>query len=389
MITETNDGSIDLSDPVEPIITWTMGQGPSAMSQPSGQSVDFLKNLPKDIFDWDSRTIIPSSFANACNIMLNNGMQLSGKSYFQDDTPTSAVTGFQLTSYISKMKIMVPAATADSSSKIPPDTVDNPRRIRVPTDYTGPPVFVPDTPTPIPTPAPTPSPSDSQSLSSPAPAPRPIGIPTFFNPDLNPPIPDSEKTHIPANNPGKVLPNLIGPQFVCKVFPLGQTPPQGRDLVQIPQYPPSSDKHIPMDLVVALTPISGAGVSQDTLHNLQLYSVTIDIPLGTGANHLTARYTGSGGKMLSNLRFNVHVSPLADKVRFTLIPRATSKLVPLRKIPDLSFVVWQVLGNGIVNGPGNGMVRIDVQENYRRMDDGKYFVCFAKNGSLVKKVVAS
>lgn len=155
-------------------------------------------------------------------------------------------------------------------------------------------------------------------------------------------------------------------------------------------YPPGAKQDIPIDLVVALTPVSGAGLSQDTLHNLQLFSVTVEIPVGVTANHFTLKYTGPGGKMLSNPRFNVHVSPMRDRVQFTLVPRATGRLVPLRNIPDLSFAIWQIRANGVIDkNLKRGEVSINVQENYRRMDSGKYFSNQAVNRAILSKVMAA
>jgi hypothetical protein len=94
--------------------------------------------------------------------------------------------------------------------------------------------------------------------------------------------------------------------------------------------------------------------------------------------------------MLSNARFNVHVSKMEDKVRFTVVPRSTIRLVLLNDIADLSFVVSQVRPNGVIDDDMRlGEVWVDVQENYRRMDDDKYFVNFATHSKILNKVNAS
>lgn len=397
------DAVPDRYGPLEPTVNWVKDVGPLDNSFDSSGAPKRTPitdpPLPQRVFDWDARTIVFPAFANACNAMLTAKMTFQvddgkggkvPKKYFNDDTATSAVSGTMLTSFISKMKIQLPEAPA-GAKQVPPDTLSNPRLIRLPKDEDEDPMtwkIVPhDSPATPSKPSGTQPPAEaSLSPAAPAAQPRP---PAFFDPGLNPPIPPQEQTNIPASNPGKTLPNQIGPQFSCRVFPLGQKPPQGRDVPQVPMSPQNSEKDIPIDLVVGLTAVAGAGLAQDTLHNLQLYSVIVDIPMGTTANHLIAGYTGSGGKMLSNLRFNVHVSPLSDRLRFTLIPRATTKLVPLRNIPELSFIIWQVRPNGVIDaGLKRGEVRISVQENYRRMDSGRYFTNFSVNRAMLSKVLA-
>lgn len=393
------DQPADRYAPLEPTVNWTK-DGKVFDNAEVRQPID-LSELPlaPRVFDWDTRTVVFPHFAAACNTMLTKKMTFDvddghggkvSKEFFDDVTPTSAVTGTMLTSFISKMKIMVPEAAA-SDQQEPPDNIATPRQIRMPGDASDDPTTwqpVPHDP-PAPQPAPGPSPPSESSLSRPAPASRPIGMPNFFDKNLFPTIPDAEKTNIPTSNPAKTL-GTPRPQFACKVFPLGQQPPQGKDVAQVLMYPPGSKQDIPIDLVVALTPVSGAGLSQDTLHNLQLFSVTVEIPVGVTANHFTLKYTGPGGKMLSNPRFNVHVSPMRDRVQFTLVPRATGRLVPLRNIPDLSFAIWQIRANGVIDkNLKRGEVSINVQENYRRMDSGKYFSNQAVNRAILSKVMAA
>ena len=399
------DGEQDRYGAIEPVIVWTKKTGIYGLyndpTNPKRPITDI--SLPATVFDWDTRTVVFPAFAKACNAVLTKGMvfQLNGtdKEYFEDDTDaddhlaTSAVTGTILTSYISQMKIEVPSPPATSNVAGPDDFNVKPRQIRLPPDSSN----NPNTWEPVPAdpPAPQPAPglpplNPNPSLSPPALSPVPSGISSLWNPSLNPDIPASEQTNISANNPGKTLQDLIGAQFQLKVFPLGQKPPIGKLPAQTLMHPPGSDNDIPIDLILALTPTNTPTVKQDTIHNLQLFSVTVDLPVGMIASSITAKYTGSGGKMLSNLRFNVHVSPKKEKVRFTLIPRATSRLVPLRDIPDLNFAIWQVRMNGIVDERnGLGEVEVSVRENYRRMDDGKYYVNWANSSTILNKVLAT
>jgi hypothetical protein len=81
--------------------------------------------------------------------------------------------------------------------------------------------------------------------------------------------------------------------------------------------------------------------------------------------------------MLSNPRFNVHVTLMQkgsqNIARFTLVPIAVARLVPLRGIKELKFVIWKVIPNSVPSGNvvgTKGAVKIVVTENYRRMDWG-------------------
>lgn len=399
------DGKQDRYTPIEPIINWTKANGILGLyddpNNPKHPITDI--SLPENIFDWNTRTIAFPAFPKACNTVLTKKMifKLNGvdKEYFDDNSDadgqlaTAAVTGTILTSYLSQMKIEVPKPPPTSAAPAPDDFIDKPRQIRLPPDSSDDPNAW--KPVPVDPPATQPTPglpplNPSPSLSPPAPSPRPSGISSMWNPDLNPDISSSEQTNIPSNNPGKTtFQDLIGAQFQLRVFPLGQKPPTGKLPAQTIMHPPGSDNDIPIDLIVALTPVNTPTTKQDTLHNLQLFSVTVDLPVGMTASSMTAQYTGSGGKMLSNLRFNVHVTPMKEKVRFTLIPRATSRLVPLRNIPDMNFVIWQVRMNGMVDQKkGLGEVVVSVRENYRRMDSGTYFVHWTKSSAILNKVLA-
>ncbi len=92
--------------------------------------------------------------------------------------------------------------------------------------------------------------------------------------------------------------------------------------------------------------------------------------------------------MLRNARFNAHCSFDAktasqEYLVFTLIPRATGRLVPLRNTPEVSFVVNQARLNGV-----KGLANVLVQENYRRQDGGDYFVHYATGGVVLEKVTS-
>ena len=345
-------------------VTWPENGSPTALAP--------VDNLPASVFDRITRTISFPAFGNAALAVLNKDMNEnlatpSTPMNFFDDTPTSALVGCVLNNFISTMKIGIPLSSI-SPATAPPDTLTNPRKIRLPPDgpddqttwipvpvVTSDPGLSPPAPPPpneIPRP-PVPPPG---SLSPPAPAPAPMKDPTVGNNEAFR-WPDDQTTT------GVQPLNLeIGSQFVSTVFPLG-APIRAADTAQILMHPPSSDAYIPIDLVVRLVPPPTNGPTrQDTTHKLQLFSITIDVPVGKDAASLTSQYQGPGGKMLSNMRWNVHFNDNSSKgfIRFTLIPRSTTKLVPLAQNPDMSFVIYQVLPNGV-----KGTAQLTVQENYR------------------------
>ncbi|KAF2403811.1 hypothetical protein EJ06DRAFT_554044 [Trichodelitschia bisporula] len=404
----------DLHQPLA-TINWTKGQAPDVPPLEANASDEKKavhtkeeqhvkdSNLPGSIFDWGSRTIIFPAFAEACNEVLQNFMvSPPNNPYFKDDVSTSAVAGTMLTSYISQMKILVPK-TDTAAVDAPPDTLKKPRHIRIQDDADKDPTTwkkvhpenhsKPAPPTPS-TDVPTP---DTTHLSPPVYPPLRPTRPGYINANAHPDIPLSERTQIPKNNKSLVLARDCGPQFIPKVYALHHPPPSFGAAATIPVYKDAHDpRNIPLDIVVTLTPPGPKDpIQQDTLHNLQLYTVDVDIPLGVRAQDLCAAYTGPGGKMLTNPRFNVHVMEKqagSDVIRFTLVPRATTRLVPLRKIPEMNFVIWQVRPNGVPSGPvvgTRGAVEVLITENYRRMDSGVPFDHFGRSKSfLVKQLVA-
>jgi hypothetical protein len=330
--------------------------------------------LPDNIFDWDSRCIAFPAFGAACNKILNNFPDPNpATKYFDDDVPTSAVTGTMLTSFISQMKINIPEQKAsDPPSTKPQDTVSIARKIRIPDDArkdtstwkkVHPDPKKPD----VPNTNPIPDPSNTH-MSTPS-YPKYQSTPkAYINKVSHPAIPDSEKT----TNAG-FLRDDIGPQFVIAGYALRQRPITAGPATITVYSDPNDPRNIPFDLVITLKPPPAphAWEGVPTTFKLQLYTVEIDIPIGDKPTDLCHSYDGPGGKMLSNPRFNVLVTLLEAerKVRFTLVPRSTGRLVPLRNVPDMSFVIWQVRPSAVVNPlPVKTEVKIAVTENYRRED---------------------
>ncbi|KAK1751339.1 hypothetical protein QBC47DRAFT_351441 [Echria macrotheca] len=393
------------------IVKWFNSPGKAPMEAATKGDTDSelpaeLKSaLPKAVFDWDSRMLVFPAFSAAA-YEAETKPQPTMK-YFDESVPTSALVGTVLTSHISKMKIELPpttrtfpAGTAEED-KLPPDSVLVPRHIRLPKDDSDNPddwvvVDRPDTSSsPPPDPDPNkPAPPPHQSPPSLPPG-KPTGLPKGFNPSASPPISDGETTHLRANE-NALLNKGITSQFELVIFPLGTpTPSSARPPVKFTIPKPDTVADHAIDIVV------GVRLSKKpiTLQNLQLFSVEVRFPMGGKATDLIASpYQGSGGRMLSNPRFNAHCNVEKDgkgqeTLVFTLIPRTTARLVPLRNVGEISFVVNQARLNGnggrVVPGPA-----VVMRENYRRQnrdpDNGVVtrFSHDASNPVVVEKVFA-
>ncbi len=387
-------------DPLR-IVKWTKGSadGPVEAAENSAEKdapITDIK-LSKAVFDWDSRMIVFPAFSDASHAILTQDMArpLEGtagsKKYFDDEVPTSAVVGTVLTSHVAKLKIELPRTTKTDTDNIPPNPAHVPRHIRLPDDKSDNPddwVIVPhpdDNNQRPPTPDPSNPPQPPHTSPAAPPPGKPTGLPGSFNPEANPPIPANEITHLTPTQ--RVLNKQLGLQFKLIIFPLGQTPTPTTPIppVKVPLPKPGTAADHPIDLVIGLV----LQPSHNTLHNLQLFSIQLKIPMGTKATDLVmSPYQGSGGRMLRNARFNAHCSFDAktasqEYLVFTLIPRATGRLVPLRNTPEVSFVVNQARLNGV-----KGLANVLVQENYRRQDGGDYFVHYATGGVVLEKVTS-
>jgi hypothetical protein len=335
--------------------------------------------LPANIFDWTSNTLMPKEFALACTKVLSTFIP---NQFFNDPVPTSAVTATMLASHISQMSIAVPESSpGEDIPTQPPDPVNNPRQIRMglsippntdpSTWFKVPQSANPPTTTPLPAP-PAPPPPDSHRARPWAPPFQPVPD-AYVNKVTQPTIPPDQITNLdPTSN---FLARECGPQYLAKAYALGTPAPSGPSTPgTIPIFPsPSDPRAAPIDLVIALTPWPpNHQPAPDKIHNLQLFQVEVTLPLGPGAPHLAREYAGPGAKMLANPRFNVHVTPLsASAVRFTLVPRARSRIVPLARAGDLSFAVWQVRPNQTPTGPGLGQrVRGSVRFLFWRRNRG-------------------
>ncbi|KAI1129985.1 hypothetical protein F5Y10DRAFT_290230 [Nemania abortiva] len=379
-------------DPLR-VVRWTKDEkGAMGHSEENADNYVPIKDitLPSSVFDWNSRMLIFPACSSASYNVLTHDMtkaKAGGGSmkYFEEPGPTSAVVGTVLTSHVSKMKIALPRTTITDAGGLPPDYTRTPRHIRLPDDASDNPddwVIVPPPadddadkpPTPIDPPAP---PHASPPARPPG---KPTGIPSSFAPDAKPPIPGDEISHLPD----MLLPQIT-PQFKFVCFPLGQPPPKFLDPpVEIRLPEPDSEADHAIDFVFGITLLPS--ILHDEIHKFQLYSVVITIPVGDKPTDLISSYQGSGAKMLSNLRFNAHCANGLDGdqefLSITLIPRSTTKLIPSRKTPDISFVLWQARLNGV-----KGHATIKIQENYRRQTFRNYSVHFALGAVLLGKVV--
>jgi hypothetical protein len=330
--------------------------------------------VPRGIFDWNSRMIIPSAFAAASQTIISEDMidPPAGKpdstEYYSEQTATSAMTGNVLTSFISKIKIEVPVST---SSTQPPDYTRNPRQIRVPA-----PIIDPNTLPALPMDTddqpgndPLPNPPVKPSASTTSPVYRLPGPPAGFDPNTAKPNIPLAQCVMPALPPGDTITELNEAQFEAVIFPLvvaapgfpRPVPPAlARPFVTLSIPAAGSAADHPIDLVVSLT----RRTNGDTKHKLQLFSLRVRLTVGSGLTDLLGSDAVSSARMLHNARFNVHTAritltdPDTGKVQqyleFTVIPRAASSLVPLAAVQDLSFVIGQVhvskkAGRGLAN----------------------------------------
>jgi hypothetical protein len=330
-------------------------------------------SVPKAVFDWNSRMIPTNQFAAAAQAVLAHDLTVGTKQYYDNANPTSAMVGTVLTSYVSKMRIDVPKTTITDPNdpRLPQDFTKQPRQIRIPDlGPTDPDQYekVPDDPDPNdgpippspplpPTPKPTPPhPHSTSGLP---------GVPSGFKPDAEPLIPPCEVVNV---GPDKDPIRGLNAQFPPVIFPLGTVPPPTSSYppvtIQLPTAGSAADH--PVDLVVSMVRTK----RHDVDHNLQLFCITVEVPVGDRPDDLIRAATKpTAARMLTNVRFNVHVSPLShtdsgghrrDKLVFTLIPRSQGLLVPLRNTAEVSFVIYQVALNSAA-----GMPAVQITENYR------------------------
>ncbi|GAW19371.1 hypothetical protein ANO14919_088570 [Xylariales sp. No.14919] len=391
------------------IVTWNKTGLPSDPS------------VPKAVFDWDSRMIVFPAMANTVHNVLTvdmerdeaPGTQPKKRKYFVDDTPTSAVVGTVLNSFISKIRIKLPETTITAEEDLPPDYTKEPRQIRLPPDASEDPddwVRVPDVDDSDEGSVP---PSEGEDEPPPThespPAPLPshwVGLPKGYNQDEDVPVPESEWTRLSLLERLLYIDLLPNPQFKFQAFPLGMVPksptlpipglpgpglplPGSALSIEVMMPVPGSSEDHGIDFVFALT----RHPTLEMKFNLQLFSIVIEIPVGTKKTDLLAP-DGTGtarGRMLKNLRFNVHAANEVREVKkdqeqsylvMTLIPRAQSRLVPLRVTKDASFALWPVKLNGV-----EGVSTIRVRENYRRRDhwDSKPRSAWGENVFYVAK----
>jgi hypothetical protein len=298
--------------------------------------------LPTDhfpVFDWDTRLLIFPNFAQDVLDFLNKN---SAPGAFADDTATSALMGIQLNDPMYQMEIDLPTSLSADLKAVST------------TSSSGP--------------LPRPKPIVSQLAQ------RTLVLSQLHTPRLPPKrISPGMRSHkLPSfqyvtRTTRKMLPpphhkTLRAPTFHPVITAIGGPPPQ----FTLSCYPvASASSSIPtqagygIDLVFAVN-------NTGSLSNLQLQEIFLEIPLGVTDPHsdnppLTVNYTGSGGVMLSNLRWNVRVQ-LGDKALYVrLLPRSTKGSIPVGQNLEMGFILNQVDVNPY-NNPTQ--VAVDVQERY-------------------------
>ncbi|EER25094.1 hypothetical protein D8B26_007694 [Coccidioides posadasii str. Silveira] len=135
------------------------------------------------------------------------------------------------------------------------------------------------------------------------------------------------------------------PVFNYAVYPVGKKPGASIPMLKGKQ-----------DLIFSI-------VYEKDAQNFNMEKLKVSIPLGRPAPLMT-NYKGTGPTMLSNLRFNVLAQFSNDeKLVLTLIPRSTLGYVPVKKIPEMSFMLSGVEVESY-NSPTS--IKIDVEVKYQQ-----------------------
>jgi hypothetical protein len=371
----------EYSDPVDRR-QWKEGIGEI---QPPPPETPLNPPNPKWIFDWDTNTMIVPEFAKACNNVLNQ--RLATNNDFVDPIPSSALVGIQLNDPAQKMVITCPL---DPAGKVPLEK-DNPYTISLqsyPTttsESTGS------------NPIPTASRSAVSTTTKISPTNLRVTLQSSTGPKTSAPLDVPRRSIQPTTTQSEprvsrslrlvadsavhtaaVATSKNG--FLSAAFVAGVVGDP-----TMPIYPSGSAHDLPVDIVFALT--------RSTLQDptLLIWKIDVVIPQGTEKEHLFDAYTGTGAKMLSNQRFNVHrQGTTAGKYYCSLIPRSTTQLVKLVDNPDCSFILNQVSLN---KKPGT--VFVEVYEYYKAHGPGSDPTKWPNTGTgrstiqLTKKVLTS
>ncbi len=375
---------------------------------------NYDQSLPKRVFDFYSRMLVLPAYGTLCLEFLKKEVNKDrAKIYFQDDTPTAALVGLQLNASIPALMITTPKVDNPS---YPLDTIDTVRQIRLP---------APSSESVV---APT------QQVETHAPQPESHGIlpqdvekvvekvllkarPVVVDDDVDDesllktgyPILDWLSTkaeyHLRRRRQVQALsrpyitpPKLLRPDFLHKMVGWIEDVVTEAEGGQVPlqDYIPSQytttvsmdgegdlgkfeDGNLPpVDLTFSIVFRDFTGATQELKDKLwdkpelQLFSLQVDIPLGSGPNNMSAAYNGNNVKMVHNQLFTIHQEDVSDEerraksdpdghfVRFTLIPRTTTRSISLSKCGDMSFTVNQIVPN-----TKEGKCSFFITEDYR------------------------
>ncbi|KAF8441173.1 hypothetical protein BGX38DRAFT_1144418 [Terfezia claveryi] len=274
-----------------------------------------LANERGTIFVWGSapekldniRTLIMDNFAKDVHTSLKtklNEPPVGKEGWFTEPVPTSAMIGIQLNDPCWQLKVQVPPL-----SKLPLA----PMRLT----YTTPTI-----------------PTERKSVKPPKLSPI-APRPTFAERNKSPLLICTKSA--PYFRP--VIPALLAEPIF--------RPRDDGDTVRYPTFayhvspaedPRSADVYMrpyPQDLIFSIRYQTGA-------LDFKLKKVTISLPVGVmNDRSLTAKYSGPGATMLSNLRFVVRPTYSANKqsLDLVLLPRSRSKMVPVKLIKEMSFLL--------------------------------------------------
>lgn len=311
--------------------------------EPLGQYT-WIKGAPPTtdhsvVFDWETRLLIFPNFAQDVLDYLN---KYSPTGAFSDDTATSALMGIQLNDPMYQLEIDLPTSlstdlkvvsVATSTDLQPPRNPIVSQLVRH--DLRG---------------------SDLNVSKSPLKGISP-GLRNYKLPSYQHVTPTNRKRLPPPH-----LKTLRAPKLHPVIRAIGGPPPQ----FTLACYPvASASSSIPTQADYGIDLVFAVNNTGD-LPDLQLQELYLEIPLGvtnpnTDNPPLAENYTGSGGVMLSNLRWNVRVQLGDNALYVRLLPRSTKGWISVGQNVEMGFILNQVDVNPYKMPT---QVAVDVQERY-------------------------
>jgi hypothetical protein len=334
--------------------TWIEGKG----EKPATPDPNPLFPNPASIFDFESNVVIAEAFGEATVNILHQDMGTN----FTDSVPTSALVGLQLADTLGYLNIKLAEPTSPLPTGMFPRSFPLPDLPKIPAAGNNLAKLVAGTGrslAALPTTRYT-TPRAPVESSAPTPTIRAAPAPHFANTIRA----TSTVAAVAASG------NIPG-QFHATAFQLGKAKLSDVDR-PIPVYVKDPTANVPLDIIFHFWPIA------KQVEGLELNVVNIKIPMGTKNTDLLKSYDtefGPGSRMLSNLRFNPLLSTVTetnqqtgvkqDYLVVSLVPRSITRLVPLERNPDVSFVLNQATPNGVP-----GTATCIVKEGYMSIQGG-------------------